>query len=263
VTGEALSLALEAFGPHLAALALIAARLVPVAFLCPLFGGAQAPSHVKLGLVLSLSLYFHFGAGLGAAPADGLTLAVLAGREALLGVALGLVAAVPFDAARIGGRFIDLFRGSSAEAALPMAGSREAASGEFLYHLLLGLACAAGALPVLVASLGRSYLLLPPGGAVGAEPLAEGVVTAVGVAFGTGLSIGAPIAGLALLVDLGVGLAARGAPQLSLQETGTPLRIVGGAAALWLGLGLLCERLLAVAAEQEPMLDALLRLATS
>lgn len=263
MTAAALAAAIDALGPHLAALALIAARLLPVAFLCPLLGGSHTPSHVKLGLVLALGGFLHFGAGVGFTPADGLTLAALAGREALFGIALGLVAALPFDAARIGGRFIDLFRGSSAEAALPMAGTREAATGELLFHLLLALACAGGALPLLVDALARSYVLLPPGGALSTDHLAEGVVSAVGVAFGTGLAIGAPIAGLALLLDLGLGLAARGAPQLSLQETATPLRLLGGAAALWLGLGVLAERLLATLADQGPALETLVRLAAS
>ncbi|MCA3011618.1 MAG: type III secretion protein, partial [Myxococcaceae bacterium] len=45
------------------AVAAIAARLVPVAFLCPLLGGQLAPTTVKLGLVLSLALFLHAAAG--------------------------------------------------------------------------------------------------------------------------------------------------------------------------------------------------------
>ena len=84
-------------------------------------------------LVLSLSLFLHLVAGveLPAARGD----AGDAGRrsrckEMVYGTSVGLVAALPFDAARMGGRFIDLFRGTSAEASLPMAGSRESATGD-------------------------------------------------------------------------------------------------------------------------------------
>ncbi len=258
-----LQLALDALSPHLAACGLIAARLVPVAFLCPLFGGAQAPTHVRLGLVAALTGFLHGACGVSTPAGVGgaLGLAALAGREALFGAALGLVAAVPFDAARAGGRFIDLFRGSSAEAALPMAGSRESASGEALFHLLLALVAAGALLPTMLAALARSYVLVAPGAALTGDSVALSVVASVGAAFATGLALGAPIAGLALVIDLGLGLASRAAPQLNLQETGAPLRILGGGAALWLGLGLVAERLLELFAAQGPALEALSRLA--
>jgi flagellar biosynthesis protein FliR len=47
-----------------------------------------------------------------------------------------------------------------------------------------------------------------------------------------------------LTVDCFMGMASRAAPQVNLQELGAPLRILGGGALLWLGVGVLCERLL-------------------
>ena len=102
---QALNLAIETLQPHVLAIALIGARLIPVAFLCPLFGGSHAPTHVKLGVVLALALFLH-GAGGIAAPAgvtSAFDLAALCAQELLFGTSLGLVAALPFDAARMGG----------------------------------------------------------------------------------------------------------------------------------------------------------------
>jgi flagellar biosynthesis protein FliR len=48
-----------------------------------------------------------------------------------------------------------------------------------------------------------------------------------------------------MAVDCFLGMASRAAPQVNLQEVGAPLRILGGGALLWLGVGLFCERLLA------------------
>ena len=65
-------------------------------------------------------------------------------KELTYGTSVGLIAALPFDAARMGGRFIDLFRGTSAEASLPVAGTRESATGDGLYQLLVALVVTGG-----------------------------------------------------------------------------------------------------------------------
>jgi len=77
----------------------------------------------------------------------------------------------------------------------------------------------------------------------------------------TGLAIGAPVAALALAVDLALGLASRAAPQMRLQEVGTPLKILGGGALLWLSVGLVCERLLGSVLATDGALHAVLEVA--
>ena len=238
---------LEQLGPDIVAVALCSARLLPVAFLCPLLGGQAAPTTVKLGVVLSLALFLHGEAGVSLpAPVETpLELAALALKEMVYGTAVGLVAALPFDAARMGGRFIDLFRGTSAEASLPVAGSREAATGDALYQLLVGLVVTGGLMPLLLAGLVRSFAWVRLGAYVHSEAAAMHVVGLVGSALATGLAVGAPIAGAVMAVDCLLGMVSRTAPQVNLQEVGAPLRILGGGALLWLGVGLFCERLLA------------------
>lgn len=244
---------------HVVAVAIIAARLLPVAFLCPLLGGQLAPTTVKLGLVLSLSLFLHLACGLTAPRMDSsFALVGLVFRELALGTTIGLVAALPFDAARMGGRFIDLFRGSSAEAALPMTGSRESATGDGLYQALLAIAASGVAMPLVFAALFRSYALVPPGDFSHSEAVVTQVVALVGAAFGTGLALGAPIAGVSLVVDAVMGLASRAAPSMNLQDTGAPLRILAGGAVLWLAIGVLTERLLATVAASPDALRSVL-----
>jgi type III secretion protein T len=96
--------------------ALAIARLAPVTFLCPLLGGAVAPPTVRLGVALALASFLVRATPRTALPDSLSTFVVALGLEALLGVGLGLAAAAPFDAARVGGRLVDLARGSSAEA---------------------------------------------------------------------------------------------------------------------------------------------------
>jgi flagellar biosynthetic protein FliR/type III secretion protein T len=262
VSARELGWLLGVLGPHLAAVALCGARLFPVAFLCPLLGGQATPSPVKLGVVGSLALALHVAGGV-VAPAglDSWGFAAHFGRELAFGVAIGLVAALPFDAARIGGRLVDLFRGTSAEAALPVAGTRESATGDGLYQLLVALAISGGAMPAVVAGLWRSFAAVPLGGFVPGEDVALRVAGWVGGALATGFAVGAPIAAASLAVDLLLGLAARAAPSLSLQEAGAPLRILGGGALLWMGVGVMSDRLLAGVSGSEAVLRQLFEVA--
>ncbi|MCP3145082.1 EscT/YscT/HrcT family type III secretion system export apparatus protein [Pyxidicoccus xibeiensis] len=244
---ESLRVWLEALGPDIVVVALCAARLLPIAFLCPLLGGQATPMTVRLALVLALALFLRVEAGvaLDAPVESSLELAALVVRELVYGLSVGLVAALPFDAARMGGRFIDLFRGTSAEASLPAAGSRESATGDGLYHLLVSLVVSGGLFPLVLSGLMRGFAVVGPGAFVPTEAATLHVVMLAGGALATGLAVGAPVAAAVLAVDCFLGMASRAAPQLNLQEVGAPLRILGGGALLWLGTGVLCERLLA------------------
>lgn len=252
---------LELLQAHFVSIAVVSARLLPVAFLCPLLGGQLAPTTVKLGLVLSLSLFLHAACGVRAPEVPStFGLVVLVFKEFTLGTTMGLIAALPFDAARMGGRFIDLFRGSSAEAALPMTGSRESATGDGLYQALLALSAAGVVMPLVVAGLLRSFALAPLGAFSHSEAVVMEVAGLVATAFATGLALGAPIAGVSLAVDAVMGLASRAAPSMNLQDTGAPLRILGGGAVLWLAIGVLTERLLAMVTASPDSLRAVLEL---
>jgi len=243
---ELLRAQLDLLRPDIAAVALCSARLLPIALLCPLLGGQAAPTTVKLAVVLSLALFLHQAAGVRLlAPVESpVMLAGLALKELAYGTSIGLIAALPFDAARMGGRFIDLFRGTSAEASLPVAGSRESAVGDGLYQLLVGLVVTGALFPLVLSGLLRGFGVVRLGAFVPSEAAAFHVVALAGGAMATGLAVGAPVAAAVLTVDCLVGLASRAAPQMNLQELGAPLRILGGGALVWLAVGVLCERLL-------------------
>ena len=240
---RALSDVAAAARPELLGWLLGTLRILPLALLCPVFGGQLVPPSVRLAVAgaFALALRPLVGAGAGFS-VDFWARGV---REAGVGLALGLGAALPFDAARIGGRLIDLVRGTSAEAALPGAGHRESATGDMLYQLLVSLALAGGVLPATLRALGRSYLLLPPGTASLGSGSAVALAELLGIALAVGLSIAAPVVALSWATDAAVGLALRAAPGLPMGEVGVPVRILGGAAVLWLSLGVVSQRLLA------------------
>lgn len=236
---------LQALETHLWSVALCSARFLPAAFMSPIFGGATAPGVVRLGALLSIGAVLHFAGGLRAPDVQsGWELLAMAARELTFGMAIGLVASLPFDAARMGGRIVDLVRGSSAEASLPLVGSRESASGELLYQLTISLAALGGGLAWVIRAIGTSFTVVQLGTPVATEAAALHVVQLAGAALGTGLAIGAPVAALSLAVDAAVAFATRAGSGANLQELAAPLRILGGGLVLWLAVGIISERLL-------------------
>jgi type III secretion protein T len=231
--------------PHIVSVTMLACRLFPVAFLCPIFGGQQAPMNVKLSVVLALSCFLHWACGISVMiPQDNtFDLVALALKETLFGTTLGFLASLPFDAARMGGRFIDLFRGSSAEAALPLAGSKEAASGDLMYQVLMSTVASGALMPLMISALLKSFALVPVGTAMHSDTLSLQAVALFTGALSTALAIGAPIAAASVGVDAMLGLASRAAPNMNLQEVGSPIRILGGGALLWLGIAVFSTRL--------------------
>jgi type III secretion protein T len=239
---NALLPSIDGLVPDLLGAALVSMRLLPVALLCPLLGGQLAPTQVRLAIAACLAMALR--PLVGPPPDIGPLLWAKFAREAGVGLAIGLAASLPFDAARISGRLIDLVRGTSAEAALPIAGHREAATGDLLHQWILCLALTSGALPALVRALARSYLLLPLGTAGLDDEGAVALGRLISLALATGLSISAPVLALVWATDAGLGLVARAAPGLPTHDLAAPVRILGGAGVLWLSLGLVADRLL-------------------
>ena len=114
-----------------------------------------------------------------------------------------------------------------------------------VHQMVLTLVVSGAAFPIVVGSLWRSFGTVQLGTYVPTEAAALHVAALAGTAMATGLAVGAPIAAAVMAIDTALGMASRFAPQMNLQEVGAPLRIIGGGAVVWLGIGILCDRLLA------------------
>lgn len=236
--------------PHLWPVALCAARLLPICLLCPLLGGSVAPVPVRLSLALLLALFLHLGCGVGLGK-EGLgsgQLAVALALQLVAGVGIGYVAALPFHAARVGGRLLDTFRGATSETRLIEDGDGDAATAGLLHPLLVALLCAGPGHALFLGAVVRGFATLPLSGSIATGDLVERCAAGALSMVATGLAIGAPVAALGLLVDVGLGLAARTAPQLRLTDSAPPLKLALGAALILLTLGQASARLLATSA---------------
>ncbi len=235
-----------AFAPHLVGVTLCVLRLLPVTLMCPLLGGVALTTTVRLSLTLALAgaVHLHGAQAPLAAAHDLAAFTAASTREVLLGTVIGFLSSLPFDAARMAGRFIDTFRGASAEVALPLVGSREAATGELLHQLLMVGAVISGAMSDFVRALWLSFRTLPIGTWNVSSLDPAHALTALSTAFAVSFIIGAPVACIALLIDAGSAAAARLAPKMSLHDMAASIRLLAGAMVLLLGVNALSTQLL-------------------
>ena len=235
---------LAAIAPLASAAVLHGLRLLPVALLCPFLGGPLVPPVVRsaVGLGLGASAWVAGGAG----PFIGGTgdFLVASARELGLGAALAVIAAVPFEAARAGGRLTDTLRGATlAELHVAPLRQRESASGDLLVQSLIALASATGGGQLVVAALLSTFQVLPVG-----APAAPGALLAAGLEgaseiLACALSVGAPAAAGVLGADLALAIAARAAPRLQITPLAQPPRAAFGLLALAVASAAIAARL--------------------
>jgi flagellar biosynthesis protein FliR len=226
-----------------AALAVGAARAVPVAWLATPLGGGVLPamSRVALGLLLAALAGPTLDATLaGALPAP---LALTLGREVLVGMSLGLVVSFAFRAAEAAGRLTDVLRGANvAEVLAPGSEERTSPLGALYLLLAVVVFLELGGLARIAEALARSYDAVPVGGAldaVGAGRAALVVIAASAKLIESGLALAAPAVVAFWITDLALALVARAAPQLPVTFLGLPLKGLLGVGIVLLGLGTL------------------------
>jgi type III secretion protein SpaR/YscT/HrcT len=215
--------------------ALGAARIAPVVWLVPAFGGARLPAPVRVGFALLLALLAapvlvvggSFGvAQLGGAPAIGLALALA--REVVVGLCLGLVAASAFRAAEVAGRLADTLRGATLAEVLVPTSDERASPLAALYLLLATLVfLQLGGVQRLIEALAESYRVFPVAGGLGSAQVGRAavVVTAASAKLiVAGVALAAPVIVALWLTDLALGLVARAAPQIPVYFVGLPLK---------------------------------------
>jgi len=234
------------------AVALAAARTVPIAWLVPAFGGPRlaVPFRIGLGVLLAVlclpAVYPAVAPGaLGSAGAPALGpvgWALVGARELLVGATVGFCAAALFSAAAAAGRLVDVARGTTvAELLSPTSAQRTSPTAELYVLLAMLVFFELGGLRLLATALGRSYEAVPvlPAGAMfgGARAAALLVIACVAKLLESAVGLAAPVLVAMWLGDAALGALARVAPQLPLGLAAVPAKALLGLGLILLGLG--------------------------
>jgi type III secretion protein T len=201
-------------------------RLLATFLVLPYFAGTAISGAVRNGLVLVLAAFVAPAVPVATLPGTGAWLLIV-GKETLIGLLLGLGFGVFVWALQCVGELID-FQSGTANAAFfdPVAGHEIGPTGDLLFRLVVTLFVSAGGLLGLVGALFESYRLWP---VASYFPDAGAVLQAFAVREGDAIlawiiKLAAPVIFVLVLIDLGVGLVGRAAPQLNVFVVAQPLK---------------------------------------
>lgn len=236
---------------------LVLARILPLALLAPIFGGAGASFLVRLAAALMLALAITPALGLGNSGLhDGATLALLAAKEVLVGLTLAMFVRVLVGALWATGLLVDLTRGAGLVNVLDSGAPRHPSPlAAFASMLGVTLFVTAGGHGVVLAALADSFASAPPSEPLPVSfvgrPAAEAMISLTAELFVVAVRLAAPLIVLVLLLDAALGLLSRLATPMHAYFLGLSLK---GLIAL-----LMLAALLAVAYRSafSPFMDAM------
>jgi flagellar biosynthetic protein FliR len=203
----------------------------------PAAGETVVPGRVKIVLTLALAFLLaplvEVPAGLSILSAAGMLAAVL---ELLIGVSIGMVVQLTFEALVFAGQSISLTMGlgfatlvdPQRGAQVPVLGQMFMIFGTLIYLSINGHL-------MLLGALAESFHTLPIGTHVGRDFLMSVVLWGARV-FDTGLLIALPAVIALVIVNLALGVVTRAAPQLNLFGIGFTITLLSGFFVLLSGL---------------------------
>lgn len=218
--------------PPITKLALLLVRPGFLVISAPVFGGAYAPTVLKVGLIALVGVAMIPLVPLpeSLAPLD-LSLVVL--RESLIGLSLGFAARVLVAGAEFAGQLAGFQLGFSyASLVDPQSGVRNGILSALYGSVAIIVFFGIDAHHDLLRALARSYEFLPVGKGLVGDALATFVARLLGLTFVLGAQLAAPVVIVLLVAELTLGLLSRAAPMLNLMAQGFPIRLLVGLLAL-------------------------------
>ncbi|EOS9876267.1 SctT family type III secretion system export apparatus subunit VscT [Vibrio parahaemolyticus] len=207
-----------------------------------MLGGAM----IRNGVLCSLALFIFPVVNEQALPSepDGLWLIVILGKEVLLGMLIGFVAAIPFWAIEATGFLVDNQRGAAMASMFnPTLGSQSTPTAVLLTQTLITLFFSGGGFVAFIYALFKSYTTWP---ILGFFPM----VTDAWVSFfydqfqqlmWLGVLMSAPLVLAMFLAEFGLALISRFAPQLNVFFLAMPIKSAIASVLLIVYLGLMMD----------------------
>ncbi|MEI6243022.1 MAG: type III secretion system export apparatus subunit SctT [Chlamydiota bacterium] len=217
------------------------ARILPIIFLAPFFGGKLVPPVVKIGFGISLAAIF-LPQMLVSAKGNlilGPVFMILMLKEIFIGFILGFLASIPFYFVQSTGSLIDHQRGaSSLQVTDPSTQVQTSPIGVVYNYILITIFFAIGGPIFLIDALGKSFQLVPADAFLNPIffsakiPLWHLLFGLLDHLLKMTIQLGAPALIGMLITDMFLGIANRLAPQVQIVFLGMPLKS-------WVGLALL------------------------
>jgi flagellar biosynthetic protein FliR len=215
---------------HVIAFFLVLARIGPLFVVAPLFSSKMIPVRARGVAAVALSLGMSPLALKDATvPTDGLSIAGLVGKEALVGFAFAFTIAVLFAAVSIAGSFLDTLVGFSYGGLVDPVNGNQSSVLSQLYTLVgLMVFIAIGGDTWMIQGLAKTYDLVGLTEMPAIGTMVGGVQHTFASIFVSAVQIAAPVLIALVITDAGFGVVSRVMPQLNVFAVGFPAKILVG-----------------------------------
>lgn len=222
----------ESSASLLLTVAVLSARIGTALAMFPMFAAGSLPTSVRATITAGLAICLLPMIGMSNMAALGgmnaMTLAALLAKEVALGFGLGLVGSVGFWAVHSAGVVIENQAGLSMASTIdPLAGEEDSMIGGFLVQVLSVLFLVSGGLLALLGVLYESFRVWPVtelAPKIDPQLWLEATLQALRWMMELALRVAAPFVLLMLMVEVGLGLLGRYAPQFNVTFLALPLK---------------------------------------
>lgn len=209
---------------------LVFVRMTGLFVVAPVFGRRNIPSILKAGFSFMLALIL-----VNTISITDLQYAtiweytVLIFREFIVGIAIGYVSYLVFNAIYLAGQFIDMVIGFGMVNVLdPMTNIQVPITANYYFILSMLSFFAIRGHHTLIRALFDSYKSISIGKATLGESLMEDMLRLFGDMFSTGFRIAAPVVAAMIIADVALGVISKTIPQMNVFVVGMPMKILLG-----------------------------------
>ncbi len=219
---------------------LVLTRITPVLMLVPVFGSRSVPVRVRAFVAIGISLIvtpLYWTVPIGD-PGNVVGLAVLAGREAAIGLALGLGVMILFAGLQLAGQIVGQMSGMSlADVFDPNFDASVPIFSQFFDLVAVAVFVAVGGHYAVMRAILDTFAWMPPGQAQLPPDFIDALTHLATQSFALGIRAAAPIMIALLLSVLIMGLISRTLPQLNVLAVGFSFNSLAVLATLSISLG--------------------------
>ncbi|HEY9059840.1 MAG TPA: flagellar biosynthetic protein FliR [Pseudobacteroides sp.] len=210
---------------------LVFVRMTGLFVIAPIFGRRNIPVYLKVGLALITALLLMNAVKMN--PVDYgnniYSYTMLIFKEFIVGIILGYIANVIFDAILMAGQLIDMQVGFGMVNVLdPISNIQIPISSNFYYMISMMVLMASNGHHVIMKGLFESYRFIPAGEVAFNTILLNDVLASFSKMFLIGFKISAPIIAAILVTDIALGIISKSIPQLNVFIVGMPAKIILG-----------------------------------
>lgn len=199
--------------------------------IAPIFGRNNIPRYFKVGFSFFTALILASTTGMENIEVQEtiLAYALLIIREFLVGLSIGFIAYISYNAIYIAGEIVDMHIGFGMVNVLdPVSNIQVPVTSNIYFIISMLLFLLINGHHMLIKALFDSFTTLPVGTAVFDAGLADGLMEVFSAIFSTGFKIAAPVIAATFMCEIALGTISRMVPQLNIFIVGMPLKIVIG-----------------------------------